>query len=283
MPATVTPLRYPGGKTKLYPYIKQIIDLNNLHGTYIEPFAGGAGLALKLLLNNDVNRIVINDSDPAIYAFWHSVLYDTVELCDFVQNVDISVETWNRMRDIYFNQDGHSLVEIGKATLFLNRVNRSGVLKGGLIGGKAQDGEYKMDVRFNRDSLIKKIEMISAEEQRIDVYNLDVYDFLSPTILKHYYKTFINFDPPYVQKGGQLYMDYFSADDHKKLKESISKLNRKWIVTYDICELTEKLYADYRGGIIDITYSSNTARKAQEYIFFSNNIVVPPDTLIIEG
>lgn len=281
MPVTVTPLRYPGGKTKIYDYVKSIIDLNDLHGTYIEPFAGGAGLAIKLLLNNDVKKIVINDSDSAIYAFWHSVLYETEELCKFVEEVDISIDTWNYMREVYFNQAGRELIEIGKATLFLNRVNRSGVLKGGLIGGKEQNGSYKMNARFNRVDIIKKIRRIAAEKERIDIYNLDVQEFLSPTIMRHYYKVLINFDPPYVQKGGQLYMNYFTEDDHRKLRDSITKLKRKWIVTYDICPVIKELYRNYRGSTLNINYSANVAKQAQEYIFFSDNIIIPANTELL--
>ena len=44
-----SPLRYPGGKAQLFPLVRDIIVANRLNGaTYIEPFAGGAGLALKL-------------------------------------------------------------------------------------------------------------------------------------------------------------------------------------------------------------------------------------------
>ena len=145
MPITYTPLRYPGGKTKNYEYVKKILQVNCIDGTYVEPFAGGAGLAIKLLLNNDVNRIIINDSDYAIYSFWKCLLDYTDELCEYIQNVPVTISQWEKERHVYMNQNSYSILDIGKATIFLNRTNVSGIMKGGLIGGIKQDGKYKME------------------------------------------------------------------------------------------------------------------------------------------
>lgn len=281
MPTTPSPLRYPGGKVKLYKYVKELLNLNNLHGTYIEPFAGGAGLAIKLLLNKDVKRIVINDSDLAIYSFWKCVLCHTDELCRFIETVPITYDEWIQQRSIYLNQPQYDEVAIGKAAFFLNRTNVSGILKGGLIGGRDQSGTFPMSARFNRNKLIKKVNNIAAYSDRIDIYNLDALDFLSPQIMRHYYKVFINFDPPYVEKGGQLYMNYFTEEDHRKLRDTIAKCSRKWIVTYDVCELTASLYKSFRRSSIDITYSANGTRKSKEYIFFSDNLTIPANTILL--
>lgn len=275
MPITPSPLRYPGGKTKLYDYVKRILDTNSLHGTYIEPFAGGAGLALKLLLNGDVKKIVINDSDPAIYSFWDCVINHTDELCDYVESVTIDMQEWHKSREVYFHPEKYSSIDLGKATLFLNRVNRSGVLQGGVIGGKKQSGEYKMDARFNRDELVSKINTISSRKDSIDIYNMDALEFLAPSVLRHYYKVFINLDPPYVEKGGQLYLNYYREEDHKRLHDALIKLSRKWIVTYDYCEYIEELYKDFRGSCINVQYSANKSRKAKELIYFSNSLIIP--------
>ena len=281
MPTTPSPLRYPGGKVKLYKYVKELLDLNDLHGTYIEPFAGGAGLAIKLLLNKDVKRIVINDSDYAIYAFWRCVLHHTDELCHFIETVPITYAEWLIQRSVYLNQDQYDEAEIGKAALFLNRTNVSGILKGGIIGGKEQTGASPMCARFNRDELIKKVKVIADHSDQIDIFNLDALDFLAPQIMRHYYKVFINFDPPYVQKGGQLYMNSFTEGNHRELRDAIAKCSRKWIVTYDVCDLIASLYESFRGSFIDITYSANRPRKSKEYIFFSNNLTIPKNTILL--
>lgn len=281
MPKAVSPLRYPGGKVKLYEYVKKILEENDLIGqTYIEPFAGGAGLALKLLLNNDVQKIVINDLDRAIYSFWYSILYETDDICRFINDVDLNIAEWNKQKQIYSHQEQYDNLTVGKAAFYLNRTNRSGVISGGVIGGQKQKGSYLMNARFNKDELIKRIEEIAKNSNKIHLYNLDVLDFLKPKVLKQYRKTFINFDPPYVEKGGQLYKNSFKESDHRSLRNAIKQCSRKWIVTYDICDLTESLYSQYRCSYIDINYSVNKTRKAKELIVFSNNLILPSNIVL---
>ncbi len=275
MPSTYTPLRYPGGKTKLYGFVKRILQSNNMLGhVYCEPFAGGAGLALKLLLKNDVSRIIINDADPAIYAVWNAVLNNPNELCRFIDDIPVTVDEWEHQKAIYFNAGNGSEIDLACATLFLNRTNVSGVITGGVIGGKKQTGKYKIDARFNKEDIKKKIKTISEQRNRIDLYNLDVLDFMNK-IFAEREDIFVNFDPPYVNKGGQLYKNAFTNDDHRILRDHIRKFNKKWIVTYDICELIEGLYSEFRGGKISIYYSANDVRKAEEFVFYSNDLIIP--------
>lgn len=275
MPTTFSPLRYPGGKTKFYNYVKKLLECNDLIGeTYIEPFAGGSGLALKLLLNNDVKRIVINDFDPAIYSFWYSVIHYTDELCELIDSTEITMEEWHKQRKIYLNRNSSKL-ELGFATLFLNRTNVSGVLVGGVIGGKDQTGKYKLDARFNKSKIISKIKDIAYRREQIVLFNKDAKNLLRNNELRRFYKSFINFDPPYVKKGAQLYKNSFEENDHKELFKLISHCHRKWIVTYDICPLIGELYSKYRKSYLDVTYSINVSKQAQEYIFFSRNLKLP--------
>ena len=80
-----SPLRYPGGKNKLSKFISKICIDNNINGHYVEPYAGGASVALHLLIENRIKKITINDYDRSIYAFWHSVLWDTNKLCGLIE------------------------------------------------------------------------------------------------------------------------------------------------------------------------------------------------------
>lgn len=278
MPSTLSPLRYPGGKSKFYSYIRDIIACNDLLGeTYIEPFAGGAGLALKLLLNDDVKRIVINDYDIAIYAVWHSILYATGELCSLINNVVLTQEEWAKQREIYIERNQNDLLRLGFATLFLNRTNVSGVIQGGIIGGQQQCGSYKIDARFNKQTLETKINRIAKKRDQIVLLNEDAKELLRPKQLRKFYKAFIYLDPPYVKKGAQLYKNAFTEADHNELFQLISNCRRKWVVTYDICPFTENLYQQYRSSYFDVTYSIQASKRAQEYVFFSDNLNLPPE------
>lgn len=281
MPATVSPLRYPGGKTKFYTYVREILSCNDMLGeTYIEPFAGGAGLALKLLLNEDVSRIVINDFDPAIYSFWHSVLYETEAFCELIENAILTTNQWNLQHSIYLESDTSDPLTLGFATFYLNRTNISGVVKGGMIGRQGQNGKYGLDARFNRQTLIEKIKTIASHKEQIVLLNLDARELLQPRQLRKFYKIFINLDPPYVKKGAQLYKNAFSESDHRELCELVKQCRRKWIVTYDVCPLVADLYKSYRSSYLDVTYSIQASKKAKEYIFFSDTLVLPKEIKI---
>ena len=154
MPITKSPLRYPGGKTQLSRYVRHLLDINNVHNTYIEPFAGGFGVALELLFNNDVEQIVMNDFDPSIYSIWNMILHNRDEFISLIKNTPITIEEWFYQKDIRnkLKNDSNS-IENAFATFFLNRTNVSGIISAGPIGGLKQQGKYKIDCRFNKEKL----------------------------------------------------------------------------------------------------------------------------------
>jgi len=282
MPSTCSPLRYPGGKSRFYKYIKNILNRNNLMGkTYIEPFAGGSGLALKLLMNNDVERVVINDFDQAIYSFWLSVLRHSDQLCEKLRLADVSVNEWEKQHNIFVKGDTTDPVQLGFATFFLNRTNVSGVLDGGIIGGKGQMGQYKIDARFNKEKLLQQIRDISQYKDRIELTNKDAKELFRNNALEIYGDAFVNLDPPYVNKGAQLYKNSFTKDDHKELFLGVSNSKLKWVVTYDICPLVQELYYSYRKSYLEVSYSAGTSKKAKEMIFFSNNLSLPDNIILL--
>lgn len=274
---TPSPLRYPGGKTILYKKIKNILEKNNLiECTYMEPFSGGAGLALKLLMNNDVKRIVINDLDFAIYSFWHNVLYDTDKFCNDIENIKVDLEEWEKQKYIYNNQNNYSMYEVGLATFFLNRTNRSGIIKGGVIGGKKQEGKYKIDCRFNKKVLIEKIKKIGMYRNRIKLFNYDANDFIKRVVMRQKNENFfIYFDPPYIKKGPELYKNHFNNEEHKYLSTNIKEklLEKNWIVTYDKNELVQKLYDNFCIVEFDLNYSAGKNKTGNELMILSNSLV----------
>ncbi len=280
-----SPLRYPGGKGKLYKTVLTIMEYNNLiGGTYVEPFAGGSGLAIKLLLKNKVKRIILNDKDPAIFCFWYAVLNHTEDFCKKIDETPVTIEEWKNQKSIFnLGQENSTLLDYAFSVFFLNRTNVSGILKGGVIGGREQDGNYKINARYNKQELKKRIRNIAKNKNRIIIFNLDANELILGDYLKYYKKVFINFDPPYVKKGSQLYMNFFKEDDHIRLFKNIKKISKKWIVTYDICDLISDLYKNYRYEYIDIRYSAKQKKKAKEYMFFSKNINVPPTITKGEG
>lgn len=273
MPRSLTPLRYPGGKTKLYNTVLELIEKNGtLNGTYIEPFAGGAGIAIRLLLDGVVSDIVLNDFDYAIFAIWKTITEHTEELCNFIDSVPLTTTEWLRQRTIYTNQNDYSLLEVGQAAFFLNRTNVSGVLTGGVIGGLSQEGSYKIDARFNRKNLNKMIQAIAQYEEHIHIYNWNAADFILH-IIPNFDNVFVYFDPPYVKKGPSLYRNSFSKEDHRALSEIIAASHFKWIVTYDKCDLIEELYSNFERKVLSINYSAGQTKSGNEIMIYGHNIL----------
>ena len=274
MPTTLSPLRYPGGKTKLYDKVVGILKQNELQDViYVEPFCGGSGLAIKLLLCNDVSSIVINDIDPAIYAFWYCVLNKTEELCSRLAECCITIEERDKQIQILRGVSSHSTLDIGFATLFLNRTNISGILNAGPIGGREQAGKDKLDARFNKTVLRDKIIAVADKKERISLHNLDVIDFVDKVLPKYEpSKLFLNFDPPYVKKGQELYLNHFSMEDHRRLRDKVCQCNQYWIVTYDYNDSILDLYSSFDYERIQLNHSAGSMKKGEEVIIYSNNL-----------
>lgn len=275
MPQTDSPLRYPGGKAKLYRFVSPIIEINlaGQNRTYVEPFAGGAGLALKLLYNDKVDKIVLNDKDSSIFSFWCACLNDADKLCGMIEDCQINIGTWDAQKEIYLNPQNYTVLEVGFATFFLNRCNVSGVIRGGPIGGRDQSGVYPLGARFNKIELIRKIQSVSKNRERISVFNQDASNFMQKTLPRlNSDNLILNIDPPYVKKGPMLYENSFSASDHKALATVIQAVPYKWITTYDECELIYSLFTDYRKEVITLNYSAGNTKYGKELMIYSDNI-----------
>lgn len=271
-----SPLRYPGGKRKLSNYLKLIFSLNDLlDGVYIEPYAGGAGIALSLLFDEYARSIYINDLSKPIYSFWYSVLNHTKELCDLIRLTEITVDEWHRQKEVQFNSDSSSVIELGFSTFFLNRTNRSGILKGGVIGGVNQNSKYSIDARFNKVELIKRIKRISRYKSRIFLSNEDACVFIGKFKSNMPEKGLFYFDPPYYVKGKGLYEDYYEHKDHLNIAEQIKDFDFNWIVSYDNSPVIKSFYKDFRHITYSLNYSIGTRYEGSEVMFFSDNLTVP--------
>lgn len=267
-----TPLRYPGGKGKFAPFVRNLMEVNNLSGDYLEPYAGGAGVALDLLFSNHCQNIHINDFDQAVFNFWKSITEQTDDFLKLVYDVNITIEEWHRQKIILANPNEHSKLEHGFATFFLNRTNRSGILKGGVIGGKNQTGNYKLDVRFNKNNLVKRIKKIGEYSSRINVYNLDALELLKQVDTLLPKDSLIYLDPPYYIKGQGLYRNFYVHDDHIRIRSALDKVKTKWIVSYDNCEEIKEIYQGYQQSDYDLNYSAYFKMKGSEIMIYCDSI-----------
>lgn len=229
-----SPLRYPGGKGKIARFMRSIVRANGLSdGRYVEPYAGGAAVAWELLITGVVRRVTVNDISRPVYAFWDSVLNRTDDLCRLVTDQPVTVDEWDKWKDV-LRRGSEDNLEIGFAFFFLNRTNRSDILNGGIIGGRQQTGNWKIDARFNKVDLVKRIQKIAGLRSRIAITQMDAVEFFRTQAPRWKSNTLVYIDPPYFEKGRYLYHDAYRADDHRVVSEAISRLKDvKWVVSYD--------------------------------------------------
>ena len=272
-----TPLRYPGGKGKLTEFIKRIVvDNELLDGCYAEPYAGGAAIALSLLFQDYIAEAHINDLNLSVYAFWSSVLNRSDALCRMIEDVDVSMDEWHVQKQIQADPTQVSLLELGFSTFFLNRTNRSGIIKGGVIGGKNQEGKWKLDARFNKPNLISRIQKIARYRSRITLHNLDARDFIGKIVPNLPMRTLVYLDPPYYVKGEGLYQNFYRHDDHVEIAKLVrEKISCPWVVSYDAAPEIKSLYKRSPHIEYGLNYSAQERYQGAEFMFFSKTLCIP--------
>ena len=273
-----TPFRYPGGKSKITPMVRNTIKANNIKNViFCEPFAGGAGVSIDLLMNSFVDEIILNDYDIAIYSVWHSILYDTERLLSAIENVTIDINEWKKQKDIYTSLKDLSeySFELTFATFFLNRTNVSGVITGGPIGGIDQKGKYKLDCRFNKKALMDKISAIALKRDRITLYHMDASELIASVLTKmDTSRLFVMFDPPYYKQGESLYKNAFQKEDHVRLSHSIRMMDSFfWILTYDDEPIIREIYSDFPQETFELQYSVRNKRVETELLVYGPKVV----------
>jgi len=272
-----TPLRYPGGKRSLYKLICEILRSNGIaDGYYVEAFAGGAGLGIELLLQEYVHHVYLNDADPHIFSFWQSVLNQTDAFVKKIESIPLTVEEWRKQREIYQNPRAYSTLDVGFSAFFLNRCNRSGILRGRPIGGLDQTGKWKIGARFNRKNLIARVEMISFYRERITVEGSDALVFLKSIVERlDKAKTLLYLDPPYYVMGRELYLNNYTPSDHLKLSQFIKSLPFMWVLSYDNVAKIREMYSDLKSLEVGFYYRANERKEGKELMFFSDRLAVP--------
>ncbi|MCL4480065.1 MAG: DNA adenine methylase [Candidatus Thermoplasmatota archaeon] len=279
MKPTVTPLRYPGGKTWILPYIKEFLRFHHMNlGTIVEPFAGSASVSIGLLKDNLADLAYICENDPLIFAFWESVLYRNNEFIESVRHLQITMDTWYDFKK-YLEHDvkaKYDSIELGLAFLFYNRTNYSGIIKAGPIGGKRQLSKYTMQCRFNIDRIIKKIHELAELSDKVKIFFSDGIDFIRKFDRSVYESdVFFYIDPPYYNAGKVLYRNYFNDDDHSKLASILTEMETPWLVSYDESDFIYGLYTTSKSHYVYTDYQAGNLKRGMRELLFSNRKIPP--------
>jgi len=273
----LSPLRYPGGKAKMGPFLERLIECQLKRPTvYAEPFAGGAGAAFHLLAQGTVKRIALNDLNDGIAAFWSAVFFETERLVAAVETAQPSLRAWYQQREIYLD-DRAEPFDRGFATFFLNRTNRSGILGARPIGGMDQVGTWKIDARFNRTKLVDRINYLATFRSKVSVSQLNGEDFLRKLDADRA-TTLFYVDPPYLKQGEDLYLANMTYRDHLDLARTLQRLKSPWVLTYDHDDrIPDELYAGLPCATFFVSHTAARQHIGKEYLVVPRSVRV--DTL----
>lgn len=269
-----SPLRYPGGKGKVANFLKLVMLDNGLvESEYVEPYAGGASVALALLFEDYASHIHINDINPGLHAFWQACLEHPTELCQRIMETPVTVETWLAQRNAH-RDPSTTGIDLAFATFFLNRTNRSGIISGGVIGGLDQTGPWKIDARYNVAALTARIQKVARFASRITLTNLDAAVLLEEWAGRSE-RAFLYLDPPYYEKGGDLYDHFYGHEDHVQIAELVTALPHPWLVSYDGVPEIVKIYQGATAKSYGLYYSAHARVTGSEIMYSSPGLVMP--------
>lgn len=215
-----------------------------------------------------IEKAILSDLDPWIVSFWQTVFFDSEWLIEQVQTVQVTLDKWHE-----FKQSSPQTTRAQALTcLFLNRTSFSGILeaRAGPLGGRRQESEYKIDCRFPRKTLIKRIRQAAVHRAKVyAVWNGSWEDSLARIRSEQkagklpLENLFFYFDPPFFEEAEALYRYYFADDDHRALRDVLLKLEDKWILSYDSADQVETLYGKA------LRHGTNGAQKHDVEIFYS--------------
>ena len=275
----LSPLRYPGGKARLARYMGQLIEDNGLiGGHYVEPYAGGAGVALALLYLEYSSHVHLNDLNRSVHAFWSACLDHPEEMCRRVADTPLDMDEWRKQREIQ-RAESPSVLDLGFSTLYMNRTNRSGVIKGGVIGGKEQAGQWKINARFNRKDIASRIEKFASYKSRVTLHGQDALALIKKLSTTTPANTLFYLDPPYYRKAEKLYDNHYKPADHAELAEAVAQLDRPWVVSYDDQPEIRTLYSAFRQEVFGINYSAGPVAKGSEVMIYGPKINASASTV----
>lgn len=239
---------------------------------YVEPFAGGAGVGLRLLFDEYADEIVLNDLNPGIAAFWRCVFEEPDVLLERLDAAQPTIDEWHRQRTVY-GKELSDRADLGFATFFLNRTNRSGILNARPIGGLEQTGKWTIAARFDKKALAQRIRRLANYSSRVMICEEDGVKLLERYLGDD--ELFVYADPPYLVQGDDLYLDTFSWRDHQRLATLLRDHDDGWFLTYDTDpRIPGDLYRGMRCARFSTSHTAAIQHVGSEYAVFADSLRV---------
>jgi len=264
----LSPLRYPGGKRRLAGYIAATIRLNGLRPKlFVEPFAGGASVALQLLNDGLVESIALGEKDPLLAGFWKTVFTDHEWLIEKLRDTEPTLTNWDRFKNGQHRTDRQRAL----ACIFLNRTSFSGIIapSAGPLGGRTQQSAYPIGCRYTVELITRRITQAAQLAERVLFVNHGDWRHTVWRVKARRYQpneVLYYFDPPFYYKANDLYRFFFDAANHRKLHDALGALGQPWLLSYDAAKPIIEMYR--QNGIgpkrVELLYSAANSGELTE-------------------
>lgn len=236
----ISPLRYSGGKSRLYKQISQYFPKDK--NIMLDLFFGGGSVGLNWLTENQNHELIANDIDNNLINFWETVKNKVNHLLFWKELINDESLT----KHIFNNS---KLYPSWISFLVKNKCSFNGLNEKGTWSNRA----FKEN--FNQ-STFTRLSKCSNLIQRTIFYNYD-YRTLIPILNK---EIFIYLDPPYlIPNVKKLYKH--GDFNHNELSEILKNIKTKWVLSINDCSEIRDWYKDFNIYEINITYTSSNTNK----------------------
>jgi DNA adenine methylase len=258
-----SPFRYPGGKTWLIPTVRKWLRQEKPVEHLIEPFAGGGIVSLTAAFESLAKQITMVEIDEEVAAVWEVILNSKNEwLANKIVNFELTYENVNKELT---NQEKET-TDIAFCTILKNRIFHGGIIAKG--SGMIKNGENGKGIASSwyAKTLADRIRAINLVKNKIDFLQADAFKIIEENSRDKHVFFFI--DPPYTIAGKRLYTHF--EIDHEKLFYLASRIEGKFMLTYDDSEEIRKLAHKYSLPFITIPMKTTHHLEKNELIIANN-------------
>ncbi len=262
-----SPFRYPGGKTWLVPLVRRWLGSCTKPAKHLaEPFAGGAIIALSALFDRLTEKITLIERDVNVGSVWQIIVNgDAPELAKRI--IDFNCTEANALKVLKNEYLPDDILSRAFATIVRNRVQRGGIMAPG--ASLMRNGENGRGVasRWYPETLRNRLLDLHLLHMSIQFHSGDGIKFIENNATNEDISWFI--DPPYTVAGRRLYLH--SDIDHEELFEATSKIEGRFMMTYDNNEQIRRLARKHHFEVAEVPMK-NTHHAIMSELVISNDL-----------
>ena len=251
----ISPLRYPGGKTKAIGLITDYLP-DQVPKKILSPFIGGASLEIAWANNLDVDEVVGCDIFHPLVNFWQVILSDPDALADELEKFKPDDDSYRKYKGIlkawYEDPKNNPLSDIEAAAHYYYNMQLS---YGPMFLGWTSPGKPTTDKDYQ--NIIKRVREFSCPKLKVEQISFE-------QSLKKYEDHFVYADPPYLlgydsevfkaiypNQGGSCHKGF----DHELFRDLMNSRKTEFIISYNNCGTIRDWFKDHEQFYPEWQYS----------------------------